>query len=154
MTCCLFLLLAALPCVGQDRAPAPADQAKAAAEAFMKGFQLLNLDDILKTVDVPWFHDGKTVIYETKELEADFGKLLERYRGTPKVKYELTKQHAYGAARDKLEPSKRKLVDEVLTEKDFLQVVQLTNPDTGKKETVILFVRVKDGKAKVVGLEN
>src|SRR5262245_21684588 len=94
-TFALFLSLLA----SEDRPGAPADQAKAAAEAFMKGFQYLNLDDIMKIVDTPWYHDGKTVVYDRKELQTDFGRLLDRYRGSPKVKYEFKAQLAYGAVR-------------------------------------------------------
>lgn len=153
---CVLLSLArpTEPPAAAEPAPAPAELAKGAAEAFMKGFQLLNLDDIMQVVDTPWHHDGKTVIHDRKELEADFVRLLERYRRTQKMKYELRKQETYGVVRGQLEPAQRKLVDQVLTERDFVQLVQLTNPETGKKETVVLFIRVKDKAAKVVGLEN
>lgn len=154
-TATLFFLLAFCQPTPTDRpATSSAAKATAAAEAFLRGFQFLNLDDIMKSVDVPWFHDGKTVIHDRKELEDEFARLLDRYRGTPKMQFELKKQMTYGSLRDSLEPEERKLVDEVLRPEDFVQLVRLKNPQTNKGESIVLFVRGKEGEFKVVGLKN
>jgi len=130
-------------------------RAEEAATAFMKAVQHKNLDDLLAAVDVPWFHDGKVVIYDVADLRREFEHLFQkRMTSDNTLRFTLRKTVPYKELREKIDPEERKLAEQVLTPQDWLSLVEILHSETGQRETVVVFVRQRGGQAKVVGLKN
>ena len=124
---------------------------------FYEAFESRDLDALIAMVEVPWFHDGKTILLTKDDIRSEFKALLAKRRDVkerkvPDVKAVLT----YGSVRQRTDPSDRKLLDQVLREDDNLALVML-KPEPGKTgttENVVVLVKIKDGVAKVVGVKN
>ncbi len=159
-----FLLIPGLlsPCLGSESDPPstkndPAVEARELVGQFMKAMQRRNLDDIMALVDVPWCHDMKTTIYDRKELEVDFSRLLEKHRDRPSIHFEVRPAYPYQDIREKLSETERKDLDKVMRPTDHVVLVYVKNPSPTAKaeqEVVVLFVRHRQGECKIVGLKN
>lgn len=135
--------------------PSPQQRANEAVTAFMKAVQLKNLDDLLAVVAVPWFHDGKVVIHELADLRREFEHLFQKRMSVDNVlRFSIRKTVPYQALRDQIDPDERKLAEQVLTPQDWLSLVDIHHSETGQRESVVVFVRWRDGQARVVGLKN
>lgn len=160
----LFCLLPTVYCLpddhDHDHDPARKKIEKLATDVvvkFYEAFESRDLDALIATVEVPWFHDGKTLLLTKDDIRAEFKALLAKRREVkerkvPDVKAVLT----YGSVRQRTDPADRKLLDQVLQEDDNLALVIL-KPEPGKTgttENVVVLVKVKDGVAKIVGVKN
>ena len=137
--------------------PDPAESARNLVTQFMKAMQLRNLDDIMTMVDVPWCHDMKTTIYDRKELELDFHRLLEKHRNRPTMQYDVRPAYAYADVREKLPDQERKDIDKVIRPTDYIVLVYVKTPAPAaqtEQEIVVFFVRHRNNEFTVVGLKN
>jgi hypothetical protein len=135
----------------------PGDDLEAAAQTVLKDFfrarERRNLDDLMKTVDVPWYHDGKSVITDRKELAQEFHGLLAR-KGQSKADYQVRRLLPYRLLKDRFTADERRMIDSVLTDEDRIALVTVRPAGTDQESTMLLFVRLRNGQAKVVGIRN
>jgi hypothetical protein len=126
------------------------DKAKEAALAFLKAVKAKDLDAVMKTVDVPFLIEGNSeTIAKSDELKDAMKMFLTKVQ-PDKVPMEL------GKALDV--PAVKKLLDEKKAKQ--AEAIEKVLGDTGYavfilkdgKERGALFVRLKDGKAAVVGI--
>ncbi|HMP04541.1 MAG TPA: hypothetical protein PKD86_03545 [Gemmatales bacterium] len=130
-------------------------RAEEAAHTFMTAVQHKNLDDLQACVDVPWFHDGKVIIHDKKDLAREFDHLFQKRMGPANsMRFQLIKTVRYAAVVEKVDPEERKLAEQVITPRDFLCLVQIQHAETQERETVAVFIRQRDGQTKIVGLKN
>ena len=111
-----------------------------------KAIKAKELDGVMKLVDVPWFGLGKEIVKDEKELKKRFKELLDSIKDTSELKSEVKEVLSYSKARDKFKKQKNlfKLIEELkLTENDRV-IIQASN--------AAVLVRIRDGKAKVVGI--
>lgn len=135
--------------------PSPQQRASEAVTAFMKAVQFKNLDDLLAVVAVPWFHDGKVIIHDLADLRREFDHLFQKRLSTENtLRFTIRKTVPYRELRDQIDPDDRKLAEQVLTPQDWLSLVDILHSETGQRESVVVFVRWRDGQAKIVGLKN
>ncbi len=143
-----LVLALALAAFAEDKTD---EQAKEAANQFMKAVKARDIDAVMKTVQVPWFHNGKKVIKERDELKQEFGKLFEK-RDFAGLNYEIKQVVSYDSVRKKVNDKERELLDEVVGKDDRVVLVVLDNKM--KEERVTLLVKQREGKAAVVGLRD
>lgn len=131
----------------------PADKsAGETVEKFMAAVKSKDLDAVMQTVEVPWFHKGDEIIKERSELKKEFDSLFTK-RDFKDLKFEIKKIAAFSAVREKTMGDERKLLDEVLTGDDRVVLLEIETEKKGK-EKLILLVKVKEGKGKVVGIRD
>jgi len=139
--------------VGPVRAAEPDDKtkmkAKEVVEQFIKAIKAEDLDALLKIIDVPWLHDNK-VIKDKDDQKATIKKAFDD-KDFSNLSAEIREYHTYGDVREKLKEDRREKVDEVLSKEDVIVMIQLDTGDGNKRRNGVL-VKIKDGKAKVVGL--
>jgi tyrosyl-tRNA synthetase len=129
--------------------------AKEAVEQILKAYKASDINAIMATVDTPWFHSGKEVIKDREQLKREFHKELSREKDRAGLQHKITDCMAYKTVRDKLKGEEQKLADEVLTEEDRVLLVRIGKDVTGDQgDKVAFLVRIRDGKAKVVGLKD
>lgn len=121
---------------------------------FLNAVQSGSLDDVLPHIDVPWFMDGKLVITDPEELKNEFHGLLTRRKGKPRATCTVKRDLPYGEVRTRFEDVERRMLDRVLVETDRMFLVAIDNGKDPRPETVVVFVRVRDGQARVVGIKN
>jgi len=146
----VVLLAVASPAVAAD---ADEDKAKEVATAFLKAVKAKDLDAVMKTADVPFLKDDKgkpKLIEKTEDLKADLKAMLEKILDAEKLPGEVSEALDLPAIRKLLEGKNAaadfKTFEKVLGDKGY--VVMLGKPGD---ERGAVFVRIKDGKAKVVG---
>ena len=106
---------------------------------------------MLKTAEVPFLAmvGGQPKVFEkADELKTDLKAKLETIKDADKVPTETEKVVPFADLKDKIkEEDRRKAIEKVLGDgTGFVAFVK-----TADEKTVLILVRVKDGKAKVVG---
>jgi hypothetical protein len=151
----LIAILSLAATLAQVRADDADRLAKKAVEEILKAYKASDIEAIMEAVDVPWFHDGKEVLKEREQLKREFHKELGREKDRAALQHRITDCVAYKTVRDKLREEERKLADEVVTGDDRVLVVRIGKVVTGDQgDKVAFLVRIRDGKAKVVGLKD
>jgi hypothetical protein len=115
-------------------------------DAFLKAAEAKDTATMAKLADLPWLDTNRELVRDRDAL----AKALDR-AAAQAVKPDERKVEAlaYKTVRDKIEDAaERKLLDELLGDDGF--VVSVENDGRMFSERVLL-IRVKDGKAKVVG---
>jgi hypothetical protein len=147
----LFASLAGFLAVAADK---DADQAKELAIAFVKAVKAKDIDAVMKTVDVPFLvvvNRKPTIIEKLDDLRSDLKSKLDMAQNLDKLPNEVGDFLDLPGIRKKLEtnPDKDviKLVEAVLGEKGYAVGVGKSG-----ERGVAVFVRIKDGKAAIVGL--
>jgi len=128
---------------------------KAATEIvgkFMAAVKAKDLDAVMKTVEVPWFHKGEEVIKERSELKKEFDSLFAK-RDFRDLRYEIMRIAAFSAVRDKTMGEERKLLDEVLSGSDRVVLLEIVSEKKGP-EKLVLLVRLAQDRAWVVGIKD
>ena len=148
--CFSYLLFTASPVAAADASEA---QARAAVQDFLSAREGRNLDDLMKVVDVPWYHDRKSVITERNELQNEFHRLLSR-KNQAKVRYELRRLSSYQELRDRFTEDERRMIDQVITPKDMIAFITVSAVGADRLDVLLLLVRLRDGHGKVVGIQN
>jgi hypothetical protein len=135
------------------------DKAKEAALAFLKAVKAKDLDAAMKTADVPFLtedKDGAKVIDKVDDLKGDLKEKFGKIKDAERIPSELGKVVDVTGVR-KLFESRTEPVD-----KKALEQIEKVLGKSGYavfliqdgKERGALLVRIKDGKAKVVGIPN
>jgi len=141
------LIIGLFPGLIYPGSPKAEDQAKEVVGKFIKAFKAKELDKLLEVVDVPWVDDlAKGEVIKTKEaLKKHLQALLQESK--PENLGEVLRVVAFSKLRDKIKQEEiRKMLDQVISKEDL--VVEY---GVGKRERSIALVRVRDGKAKIVG---
>lgn len=143
----LALLAGCAPAVAADK---PEDQAKEAAAALLKAVKARDPDAVMKLADVPFlYRDGGLASHtEAAALKKWLGEKLQEVKDADKVPTAADEVLPIAAVKDVIKgAADRALAEEVIGTDGFLAVVAAAD---GKK--VGIAVRVRDGKARVVGL--
>lgn len=151
----LFISLTALlplPAGGHAEDSEADKQAKQAVDKFFAALKAKDIDAVMKTVDVPWFHDGRRILRDAKDLKAELEQLLKS-KDLTNLSYEIRQVISYAEVRGDLDDTTRNLGDEVLdkAQDDRVVLLSVKNP---KPEKLILLVRIRKGEARIVGLQN
>ncbi len=143
----LIVLSTSQVLIAEDK---PDDLAKEVVGQFMKALRGNNLEAVLEAADVPWFHDGKKIIKDREELKKEFKELLDK-KDLKALKFEIKRVIAYKEVRDQTNEEERMLLDEVLdrSKEDRVLLVEIDG-----KERVALMVRIREGRAVLVGLRD
>ena len=143
-----LLTFAASPALGADK---DEDKAKEAAVAFLKAVKSKDADAVLKTAELPFLTmvEGTPKVFEkADELKTDLKAKLETIKDAEKVPTEIERIAPFADLKDKIkDEDRRKAVEKVMGDAGgFVAFVK-----TADDKTVVILVRLKDGKAKVVG---
>ena len=147
-------MLAVALTVALATTPALADKddekAKEAAVAFLKAVKSKDADAVLKTAELPFLtmNDGAPKVWEkADELKADLKAKLDTINDAAQVPTVVEKVVPFAELKDRIrEEDRRKAVEKVMGDGGYLAFVK--TPD---EKLVVILVRLKDGKAKVVG---
>ena len=143
----LLVAFAAAPCSAADKNE---DKAKEAAAAFLKAVKAKDADAVMKVAATPFLYkdgDNLTVIKETDELKKWVKEKLSEIGNTEKVPTEVKTLYTFAEIKDKIkDAAQRKQVEEVLGKDGFVAVVMADD------KMLPILVRVKDGKAAIVGI--
>jgi hypothetical protein len=138
------LCLAAAP----SDPPAGEKAARQAALDFIKCYKARDLDGALGCSSVPWLYDF-TITFKTEEdLKNHLRLSLKPTRKSEVFSDKVQYVKTYPELRAKIRAYHAKWIDEVLTKDDYVVAVQQLNQP---KFNILVFVRMKDGKGKVVG---
>lgn len=120
------------------------DKAKEAALAFFKALKAKDIDALMKTVDVPFLFEGKNTITTTEDLKAELKTFFEGVKAE-RIPSEVGQVLDMAAIRKRTEEDKTiyERLEKVLGSDGYMVAIKV-----GKKEGGI-FVRIKDGQAKV-----
>jgi hypothetical protein len=148
----LAWLAASAPLLAAD---SPDMLAKKAVEQLLKAYKASDINGIMEAVDIPWFHNAKEVIKDREPLKREFHKELGREKDRAALKHVIDNVVSYKSVREKLREEERKLADEVIQPDDRVLLVRIGKEvDGGQGDKVAFLVRIKEGKAKVVGLKD
>ncbi|MEQ8788286.1 MAG: hypothetical protein RIC55_18400 [Pirellulaceae bacterium] len=125
--------------------------ASAAVDAFFQAMRAEDLDALMETVDVPWFHDGKKIVESKDELQTQFGGLLQA-KDFSTIKATVKQVQAFGPLRDQASGQSGELLKKMAHDSDLFFHLEIALGE--KSDGMILLVRVDDGKAKVIGLRD
>jgi hypothetical protein len=149
----LILVPAALAGDAPDDVPA-----KEAVHRFMRAFRSTKIDELMATVDVPWFHNSKKLIRDRDELKQEFEQLFERDPDRDTISFIIARAATYRTIRGQVNAAERKLLDEVLGPDDWVVLIVIHREDKARKErrreSVAILVRVRAGQTAVVGLRS
>jgi len=124
-----------------------------AATEFMNALKSESVEGVMKVADVPFYEDGHQVIAERDGVEKLVRELFEKEDDLGSIKFEITKIHAIENVREKFSEPKRELLKGVMADGD--RVVQFKVEHDGQTEDgFLVLVRVREGMAKVVGVED
>jgi hypothetical protein len=121
------------------------DKAKEIHGQFVKAIKAKDLDGMMKLVDVPWIGFSKEVIKDEKDLKKALKGFLDSIEDPAMVKADIKEILSYAKFREKFKDKKEAL--------KLLDVLKLTNDDRVIVEaSAAIIIRIRDGKAKVVGV--
>ncbi len=137
----------------QEKGDKRTQQAKEAAKEtvlrFLKTAKAKDLDSLAKLADVPWYSDGNRIIKDRddlkKILKSTWVDLVDQGRPLPT---DVNRTTTYGEIREQFKEPRRELADQVFAKDDW--AVFVGGP--GKQRGGVLFVRVREGKGKVIGV--
>jgi hypothetical protein len=149
------LLALGLTALGGEEPAQEKDPAEAVVTTFMTAFKDKQLDPLMATVAVPWFHNGKTILRDQPAVRQAFETLFAKQKDTSKIVFAIKKVVPYETIRDAMNDEERGQLDQVMGASDRAVLLVMANPARQKPpETVVVLVRVKDGQGKVVGIKN
>lgn len=142
----LLVAFAASPASAADKNE---DKAKEAAVAFLKAVKAKDADAVMKASAAPFAHREGGEIGVVKD-EAEHKKWikgkLDEIKDADKVPTEVEKVVPFAELKAKLEADDQKKVEEVVGKDGFVAMIEVDG------KMVVILVRIKDGKAKVVGI--
>jgi hypothetical protein len=126
------------------------DKAKEAAIAFLKAVMSKDPEAVLKTTATPFVYresEKLNVLKDADALKKWVKEKLGEVKDADKVPTEIAAIHAFADVKDKIkDEEQRKTIEEVVGKDGFVAVVSADG------RMVPILVRIKDGKAAVVGL--
>ncbi len=128
-------------------------QAKSAAQTtvqrFLQAAKAKDLDGLLNLTDVPWYSDGNQVIKNREELKkmlkSTWVDVLDQRRILPVDVFLVI---SFGGIRELLQEQRQELADQVFAKEDWAVFVRGERKD----KRGIIFVRVREGQGKVIGV--
>jgi hypothetical protein len=132
-------------------------QARAAVQFFIKAIESRNAEKLKESMDVPFNLAGFLILKTREELEQMLIRGFQQAPQQPKVEFGVMRVVETKQFLAKL-PNAPKGMPETLTEflklvpASELRIVHVTAKQQGKNESAYLFVRVKGGKGRIVGL--
>ncbi len=145
----LTMLAVCAPLFAADKSE---DKAKEAAVALLKAVKAKDAAAAMKLSDVPFLYkdNGLATHKEAADLEKWLTEKVGSVKDADQVPTAIDELLPFAAVKEKVKTDKEKaLVEEALGKDGFLAIVAA--PD-GKK--VGIAVRIKDGKARIVGIIN
>lgn len=143
----LFVVFAASPTRAADKNE---DKAKEAAVAFLKAVKAKDIEAILKISATPFaYRDGESVavVKDTDALKKWLKEKLDEAKDADKIPTEVSAVHAFTDIKEKIkDEEQRKKLEEVVGKDGYVAVVMADG------KMIPILVRIKDGKAAVVGL--
>ena len=143
----LFVAFAASPAVAADKNE---DKAKEAGVAFLKAVKAKDVDAVMKLSAAPFAHrEGGDigVLKDEAELKKWIKEKLDEIKDADAVPTEFENFGPFADFKDKIPgEDDRKKVEDVVGKDGFVGSISAD----GKR--FVMLVRVKDGKAKVVGI--
>ena len=143
----LLVAVAAAPVSAADKNE---DKAKEAAIAFLKAVKSKDVDAVLKVSAAPFAYregDKVAVLKDTDALKTWLKEKLDEIKEPDKVPTELAAIHTFADIKDKIKDAdQQKTIEEVVGKDGFIAVVSADG------KMIPILVRIKDGKATVVGL--
>ena len=125
------------------------EKAKDAVVAFLKAVKAKDADAVMKVSAAPFaYKDGEdvAVLKDTDALKKWVKERLEELKDTDKVPTEISEFHTYAEIKEKIKNEEhRKKIEEVLGKDGYVAVIMADG------KMVPILVRIKDGKAAVVG---
>lgn len=144
----VLLVAFAGPVAAADK---PEDKAREAAVAFLKAVKTKDADAVLKTAAAPFaYKDGETlaVLKDADALKKWLKEKLDEVKDADKILTEVQTVHSFADIKEKIKSAEQqKTIEEVVGKDGFVAIIATSD---GKQ--VPILVRVKDGKALVVGL--
>jgi hypothetical protein len=144
-------LLVAVALYGSaSAADKPEDQAKAAAIEFLKALRTKEPDAVLKLTATPFlYHEGSLAMHkDAAALKTWVTAKLQEIKDADKVPATVEEVVAFATLKEKIkDEAERALAEEAVGKDGF---VAITSTGDGKK--VVIPVRIRDGKARVVGI--
>lgn len=126
------------------------DKAKEAVLAFLKAVKAKDADAVMKVSAAPFAYkdgDDVAVLKDTDALKKWVKERLEELKDTDKVPTEISAFHTWAEIKEKAkDEGLRKKLEEVVGKDGYVAIIMAD----GKMIPVL--VRIKDGKAAVVGL--
>lgn len=142
-----LLVALAAPATAADKNE---DKAKDAAAAFLKAVKAKDVDAVMKVSAAPFaYREGEkvAVLKDADALKKWVKARLDELKDPKDVPTEITAVHAFSEIKEKIkDEEQRKQIEEVVGKDGFVCVVSADG------KMVPLLVRIKDGKAAVVGL--
>lgn len=142
----LTLALAAAPAAAADKNE---DRAKEAVVAFLKAVKAKDADAVLKVTAAPFAYkdgDDVTVLKDADALKTWVKDRLKDIGDTDGIPGEPEAVHPFADVKDKIKDEKHRKQFEELAGKDAFVGVASVNG-----QMIAILVRIKDGKAAVVG---
>ena len=142
----LLFAFAAAPASAADKNE---DKAKEAAVAFLKAVKAKDADAVMKASAAPFAHreGGEIgVVKDEAELKKWIKGKLDEIKDADKVPTDVEKVVPFAELKAKLEADDQKKVEEVVGKDGFVAMIEVDG------KMVVILVRIKDGKAKVVGI--
>lgn len=151
----LLVALAAPLASAQDKGKdKDEDKAREVAAAYAKALKAKDLDAVMKVVDVPFVmidREKPRTLEKADELKADLKAKLDAVKDTGSFPTEVSEVLGHVAlrkeAKTKDDEAFAMMVEKFIGDTGY--VVRIGKADAAKKTYVL--IRVKDGKAKVVG---
>jgi len=125
--------------------------ASATVDAFFKAMLEGDLDAVMATVDVPWFHDGKRILESKDELRDILREPIEE-KELIGLKAEVKEVKKFESLRDSASGTTGELLKKVAKDSDLVFFMKVTVGT--KNEEMLLLVRVKGDGAKIIGLRD
>ena len=143
----LLFAFAAGPVLAADKNE---DKAKETAVAFLKAVKAKDADAVLKVSSAPFAYkmgDDITVIKDTDALKKWVKERFEEIGDADKVPTEVEGLYSFADVKEKIKDEKqRKQLEELAGKDAFVAVVSADG------QMVAILLRIKDGKAAVVGI--
>jgi NAD(P)H-hydrate repair Nnr-like enzyme with NAD(P)H-hydrate dehydratase domain len=140
----LALALVAAPAAPVPKLPDREALAKEAATQFVTALKAGDGEAMLKVADVPFCWDCVRVVKDAKELGTAFDR-VPKDKDLAQLKLEVKEVFAGEKLPEKVSKSARPMASEFAKNIDFVVVMKL------ERDVIAVFVRVRDGKAKVCG---
>jgi hypothetical protein len=124
--------------------------AKAVVEEFNKGLMAMDVDAVMATTEAPFYMGARKEVVDRDRLKE---LLLEAFRDKDFSKSKLTLEDAvttYGDVASKLRKEVKETLDQFADRADRIVVFKDAATERGPRSLTL--VRVRDGKAKIIGV--
>lgn len=136
---------------GQDKADKADTLAREIVDRFMKAMKAEDVKAVLQVVDVPFFLEGQKNIADRDELRKVFADIFAD-KDLTTFTFQIKDIYSFEKIREKLLEKDRGLLKDVLDKNDRIVHVEVTAKE--RKDGFALMVRIREGKAMVVGFRD